>query len=115
MSDSGHQTPSTIKISKTHDLRNLPRETGTYQREVEDGIVHTFTIKDGKVVKHEAVDREGRPLATSRIRIEAAWGSGAPVYDPDTRTCYFCTSGGDTWGAGGDGSHQCWEGDCVVM
>jgi len=114
MSDSGHQTALTIRISGTHDLRNLPRETGTYQREVENGTVHTFTIEDGKVVKHEAVDRAGTPLKTSRIRIDASWNGGTPVWNHDVPQCYFCAEGGDTWGGGGGETHQCWVGDCDI-
>ena len=79
MSDS-EQTTFTIKISKTHNFLDLPRETGVYHREGPDGETHTLTVKDGKVVKHEAVDSSGKALRTSRIRIASA--SYGPGYGP---------------------------------
>lgn len=106
------RTTLTINISKTHDFLDLPRETGIYRREVENGVVHTFTVKDGKIVKHEAVDRHGKPLATSRIRIASStYGPGYGPINPDVPKCYYCTEG-DTWGAGGDGTHECVSTPC---
>ena len=96
-----------INVSETHDFLDPPRETGTHRREVENGVVHTFTVEDGKMVKHEAVDRDGKPLRTSRLRMESTWD------DPPTAWCYICTNGGDTWGPGGDDVwHQCYKAPC---
>ena len=111
MSESEHTT-LTINISKTYNFLDLPRETGTYQREVGNGVVHTFTVKDGKIVKHAAVDRNGKPLATSRIRIESStYGPGYGPIGPDVPRCMYCTEG-DTWGAGGDDKHECMTVPC---
>jgi hypothetical protein len=107
MSDSEHTT-FTFNVSKTHNFLDLPRETGTYRREVANGVVYTLTVEDGKIVKHEAVDRNGKPLRTTRIRMERpSYGPGYGPIGPDEPRCMFCTSGGDTWGPGGDEPHEC--------
>ena len=110
MSDNATAFP--IKISQSFDLLNIPKKDGVYRREVEDGIVHTFTISDGKVLKREAFDRDGNPLPTYRLRITASGGFNPPFINPDSPKCYFCVSGGDTWGGGGGETHNCWVDEC---
>jgi hypothetical protein len=106
-------TALTINISETHNFLDLPRETGTYRREVENGIVHTFTVEDGKIVKHEAVNREGKQLATSQIRIVADYihnpgGGGSPAIPVDSPKCYYCTNDSDY-----SSHHSCWSAPCA--
>ncbi len=107
MGDRGNPTSLTINISQTHDFLDLPRESGIYQREVENGVVHTFTVEDGKIVKHEAVNRDGKPLAMSRIRIEGVAADGNPYLIPPGPKCYICTNDSDY-----DDSHQCYVANC---
>lgn len=111
MSDRGNPTSLTINISQTHDFLDLPRETGIYQREVENGVVYTFTVEEGKIVKHEAVNREGKPLATSRIRIESVAEDYEfpPIHIPPGPKCYICTNDSDY-----DDNHQCYVANCDI-
>jgi hypothetical protein len=97
-----------IKISDTHDLLDIPSESGSYSKELENGIVLTLTIEEGKIVKNEAKDSKGHSLKISHLKNHSVTPAElGPV-------CFVCLSLTDPPNDYGD-NMVCFRASCKLM
>ena len=88
---------SSLRLSHTEDLLDLSPESGAYSKTLDDGTVINITVKGGKIVKHEAHDKEGNPLRPYYVNTRP----GDPG-SPEARVCYSCYIKDPSWdGPGG--------------
>jgi len=101
MSRSNHVTQiRSVVLSDKYDLMDIASDVGTHSTEVEEGVVLTITIENGKV-KHAAKDRDGKILKTSSLRIHS---------DDEGTVCFVC------WQLDGDyGRGYCRRMPCHLM
>jgi hypothetical protein len=94
-----------IKVSDKHDLLDVSSEAGTYSRNLENGVVLTFTVEGGKIVKHDAKDRDGKELKTFNLQMHS--------FD-EGRVCFVCMSLGEPPSDYGD-DQICFKAPCHLM
>ena len=100
MSGTNHLTDiRSIALSDLSELMNVT--SGTRSTELENGVVLTVTIENGKLTKHEARDNHGTLLKTSLLRLHS---------EDEGTVCFVC------WQLDGDyGRGYCRRMPCHLM
>jgi hypothetical protein len=100
VSDTNYLTQiRSIALSESTDLMNIT--SGTHSTELENGVVLTVTIENGKMTKHEARDNQGTLLKTSLLRLHS---------EDEGTICFVC------WQLDGDyGRGYCRRMPCRLM
>jgi len=88
---------ASLRMNDTEDLLDFNPSSGAYSKTLEDGTVINITVKNGKIVQHEARDKEGHPLRPYYVN-SSPGDPGAP----EARVCYACYIKDPSWdGPGG--------------